>query len=221
MLKLNTSNPFVTFEPATFINMQFSFLVRILSACCLAVVFAAITNPGAASSSSAGLTGGTGDDAPLITLRCLGKEPTVTDKANLKGGKQNDDVDKEEKKKKKKSKKDKDKQKKQKGGKQNDDVDKEEKRKKKQKEKKTKEDKDKQKKQQETISNGKKRKQEKADEEDKRNRRGAADNVRASGSSTSAFPSVAVVSTGSGSGSGSIIEGLVLHGVWIGPQGEV
>ena len=191
MLKLNTSNPFVTFEPATFINMQFSFLVRILSACCLAVVFAAITNPGAASSSSAGLTGGTGDDAPLITLRCLGKEPTVTDKANLKGGKQNDDVDKEEK------------------------------RKKKQKEKKTKEDKDKQKKQQETISNGKKRKQEKADEEDKRNRRGAADNVRASGSSTSAFPSVAVVSTGSGSGSGSIIEGLVLHGVWIGPQGEV
>ena len=64
-------------------------------------MFAAITNPGAASSSSAGLPGGTGDDAPLITLRCLGEEPTVTDEANLKGGKQNDDVDKEEKKKKK------------------------------------------------------------------------------------------------------------------------
>ena len=30
MLNLNTSHPFVTFELATFINMQFPFLVRIL-----------------------------------------------------------------------------------------------------------------------------------------------------------------------------------------------
>ena len=132
MLNLNTSHPFVTFELATFINMQFPFLVRILQ--------------------------------------------------KQKGGKQNDDGDEEEKK------------------------EKETKRKKRRRIKTSRSSSRKK-------SKGKKRKQAKADEEDKRNRFGAADNFRASGSSTSAFSSVAVVSTGFGAGSVSIIEGLALHGV--------